>query len=208
MGIRAVAVHASSISFALPPVLETARLRLRPWREDDLAPFAAMSADPDVMRWFEAPLSAAEATAYVADLQDRFRAWGFGYWAVETEALPFIGFVGLGRPKIDAAFTPCVEIGWRLTRTAWGMGYASEAALRVLDHGFGLDDDGVGGGPIGEIVAMASRGNTASLRVMEKLGMTRNPADDFTYPGLAESHPETADMVLYRLGRKAQELQE
>jgi len=167
-----------------------------------------MSADPEVMRWFEAPLSASEATAYVGELQTRFRAWGFGYWAVETKTAPFIGFVGLGRPKINAAFTPCVEIGWRLARTAWGRGYASEAARRVLDHGFGLDDDGVGGGPIGEIVAMASRGNIASLRVMEKLGMTCDPADDFTYPGLAESHPETADMVLYRLNRKTHERQD
>lgn len=163
------------ISFASAPQLRTERLLLRGWRESDIAPYTAMGLDKDVMAYFPSTLTPEETRAHIADLQERFRKWGFGYWAVETPDAPFAGFVGLSRPKIDAHFTPCVEIGWRLARGAQGKGYAVEAAREALR--FGFEDMA-----LTEIVAMISKENVASCRVAERIGMTRDPADDFEYP--------------------------
>ena len=184
----------AEISFAEAPVLKTERLTLRGWRQSDVVPFIAMSADHEVMRYFPALLSPDEAREYIADLQERFRKWGFGYWAVEAPDAPFAGFVGLSRPKIDAQFTPCVEIGWRLARQAQGKGYAKEAALEALRYGF----EELG---LKEIVAMVSPENAASCRVADRIGMTRNPADDFEYPNDDPNWTYRA-CVLYRLGRE------
>lgn len=165
----------SLVKFADPPMLITERVRLRPWRTEDLAPFAQMSADKEVMYYFPAVMTRAEADTYVGELQGRFRKWGFGYWAIETDELPFAGFAGLSRPRINAHFTPCVEIGWRLTRKAWGKGYATESARAALEFGF----QKMG---ISEIVAMASVANEPSLRVAGRIGMDRDFADDFDFP--------------------------
>ncbi len=179
------------IDFAPAPTLTTPRLTLRPWRASDVAPFAEMSADPEVMRHFPAPLSAEQSAEYVAAIQARFRKWGFGYWAVETADAPFIGFVGLSRPGFEAHFTPAVEVGWRLARGHWGVGYATEAAAAALRFGFDV-------ARTDEIVSMTSLSNASSIAVMERLGMTRDPADYFDHPGLA-SAPALARCVLYRL---------
>lgn len=185
----------------LEPVLETARLRLRQWRDADLESFAAINADPCVMAYFPAPLDRTASDALAARWSSMFATRGFGMWAIEEKAgsgtagAPFIGFVGLSAPLFEAAFTPCVETGWRLGRRWWGRGYASEAALAALAFGF----DQLG---LPEIVAYTAATNRRSRAVMERLGMARDPADDFDHPLLPAGH-RLAAHVLYRLGRDA-----
>ena len=176
------------------PILTTARLRLRQWREEDLAPFAALNADPQVMEFFPKVLTRAESDAVAGRIRDHFVRHGFGLWAVEVRgAADFVGFVGLAVPSFDAHFTPCVEIGWRLAREHWGHGYATEAATAALAFGF-VDR------ALEEIVAFTVPANIPSRRVMGRLGMRRLPADDFEHPAIAEGHPLRTH-VLYRLRR-------
>ena len=148
--------------------LTTARLVMREWRDADLAPFAALNADAEVMRWFTAPLEQAESDAVAARIRARFDANGYGLWAVEVPGVtPFAGYVGLHEPAFTAHFTrpdaPCLEIGWRLAREHWGRGYASEAALALRDHGFAQ---------LGftRLISLILRGNERSERVAEKIG--------------------------------------
>jgi RimJ/RimL family protein N-acetyltransferase len=173
------------------PTLVTPRLRLRPWRDEDLPAFAAINADPRVMEFFPRPLDRAASDALAARIRDHFARRGFGLWAVEVPgAAGFIGFVGLSVPTFEAHFTPCVEIGWRLACPHWGRGYATEAARACLDFGFGP----LG---LGEIVSFTVPANRRSRGVMERIGMTRSPADDFDHPALPEGHPLRRH-VLYR----------
>jgi RimJ/RimL family protein N-acetyltransferase len=172
--------------------LETLRVVLRDWREEDLGPFAALNADPRVMEFFPRPLERTESDALAARLGDRLRQDGFGFWALERkEDGAFLGFTGLNRPAFTAPFTPCVEIGWRLAHRHWGQGYATEAARAALARGFG----GLG---LSEIVAFAVPANRRSRAVMERLGMRRDPAADFDHPALPEGHGLRRH-VLYRL---------
>lgn len=179
------------------PGLVTQRLRLRGFRDEDRAPFAALNADPEVMEHLPAPLSPEESDALVDRIRAHFTEHGFGLWAVElldaSGPGPFIGFVGLTRPAFSAHFTPCVDLGWRLARSHWGHGYATEAATAALRFGFerlGLD----------EIVALTVPENVRSRQVMERLGMRRDPADDFDHPRLPEGH-RLRRHVLYRRRR-------
>jgi ribosomal-protein-alanine N-acetyltransferase len=179
-----------------PPVLRTARLLLRAWTEEDREPFARMGTDAEVMRHFPALLDRAQSDALVDRTAVHFEQHGFGPWAVEVLSGPrFVGFVGLVVPSFEAHFTPCVEIGWRLSRDAWGQGYATEAAREALR--FGFEDVG-----LGEIVAMTVPENVRSLAVMERLGMTRDPADDFDHPRVPEGH-RLRRHVLHRLSADA-----
>lgn len=175
--------------------LRTERLLLRPWRLEDRAPFAALNADARVMEWFPALLSAIESDAVADLIEEHFRHHGWGLWAVEIPgAEPFIGFVGLNPCDTTLGY-PAVEIGWRLVAAHWGRGYAPEAAREALRFGF----EGLG---LEEIVAMTSVGNAKSRRVMEKLGMTRKPEDDFDHPRV----PKTSALgrqVLYRISAEA-----
>ena len=174
--------------------LRTARLRLRDWRDSDLEPFAAMNADPRVMEHFPSTLSRQESVEKLAQIRAKLAARGYGLWPVETlEGGTFVGIVGLAVPDFEAPFTPCVEIGWRLVASEWQRGYATEAARAVLELGFrrwGLR----------EIVSMTTVANARSRRVMEKLGMRRDPAEDFLHPKLPAGHP-LAPHVLYRSSR-------
>ena len=157
------------------PDISTRRLILRAWRDADLPEFAAMNADPEVMAYFPRNYSRTESDALVARIRDHFATHGFGFWAVEAPgAAPFIGFTGLGTADFEAPFTPCVEIGWRLARRFWGRGYATEAARASLGFGFGT----LG---LDEIVSFAVTANGRSRRVMERIGMTRDPAADFDH---------------------------
>jgi RimJ/RimL family protein N-acetyltransferase len=174
-----------------PPTLAGARVVLRPWHDEDRAPFAAMSADARVMEFFPALLSRAESDAVVDNIQAHFARHGFGVWAIEVPDAPFIGFTGLAVPRFTAAFTPCVEIAWRLAPAHWGKGYATEAARLALRHGF----ETLG---LAEIVAMAVEANVRSRAVMERLGMSHDPVDDFDHPSLRDGHPLRRH-VLYRL---------
>jgi RimJ/RimL family protein N-acetyltransferase len=176
-----------------PHRLTTPRgLLLRPWRDEDLPAFAALNADPRVMEFMPKALSRDESDARADRIRRHWAERGFGLWAVEVPGVaPFIGFVGLSVPPFEAAFTPCVEIGWRLAFAHWGRGYATEAANAALEDGFGR----LG---LTEIVSFTVPANVRSRRVMERLGMTRSPADDFDHPLLPEGHPLRRH-VLYRI---------
>jgi RimJ/RimL family protein N-acetyltransferase len=173
-------------------MLTTARLRLRPWRAEDLAPFAALNADRRVREFFPAVQSYEESAASMTYILNHFQQRGFGLWAVEViGGAPFIGFVGLSVPAFDAPFMPCVELGYRLAFDHWGHGYATEGSRAALAFGFGT----IG---LTEIVAMATAGNERSRRVMARLGMRRDPVDDFDHPNIVDGHPLRRH-VLYRL---------
>jgi RimJ/RimL family protein N-acetyltransferase len=174
--------------------LLTPRLRLRHWQGSDLAPFAAMNADPVVMEHFPAPLSRAESDQMLERITTHHQTHGFGLWAVEVKATgDFIGFIGLNVPTFEAHFTPTVEIGWRLARPFWGLGYATEGARQALAVGFhrlGLP----------EIVSFTATINHRSIAVMQRLPMTHDPAENFDHPRVAVGHP-LARHVLYRMPR-------
>ena len=176
--------------------LSTDRLLLRDWSDDDSEPFAAMNADPAVMAFFPAPRDRAQSDALIAHARASIAANGYGLYAVELKASGlFGGFVGLATVPFQAAFTPATEIGWRLARPFWGQGLATEAAQAVLAHAFGPL-------ALNSIVSFTTVSNTRSRRVMEKIGMTRDPADDFIHPGLPAGH-RLAPHVLYRIDREA-----
>lgn len=172
--------------------LSTDRLLLRGWGASDRAPFAAMNADPEVMRYFPAPLSRAESDAFADRIASAFEPGGWGLWALEERSSGrFLGFTGLARPGFDAHFTPAVEIGWRLSRDAWGHGYATEAARAAAAFAFGELR-------LGELVSFTAEGNERSRAVMRRLGMRHDPADDYDHPALPAGHPLRRH-VLYRL---------
>jgi RimJ/RimL family protein N-acetyltransferase len=100
--------------------LQTDRLILRPWHDDDLAPFAELNADPVVMEHFPAPMTREESDAFAGRIRSFMAERGWGLWAVTAPEQNFLGFVGLSIPRFEAPFTPCVEIGWRLSTRAWG----------------------------------------------------------------------------------------
>ncbi|MEX2139615.1 MAG: GNAT family N-acetyltransferase [Pirellulales bacterium] len=178
----------------LPHEIRTERLLLRRWRDADRAPFAVMNADARVMEHFPALQSREESDATVARIEAHFAEHGFGLWAFEVSGVaPFAGFVGLCRPWIEAHFTPCVEIGWRLAAEHWGCGYATEGARAALALGFQTLR-------LAEIVSYTVPANLRSRRVMEKLGMTHSPDDDFDHPLLAPGHVLRRH-VLYRVAR-------
>lgn len=180
------------------PVLKSFRLCLRPWRDQDLLPFAELNADPRVMEFFPKVLTREDSDARVARIHEHFKRHGFGLWAVEVVGIAdFIGFVGLNVPTFKADFTPCVEIGWRLAFEHWGRGYAIEAARVALVFAFQVLR-------LDQIVSYTVPANRRLRRVMEGLGMTRSPAEDFEHPILADGHPLRSH-VLYRLSRSAWE---
>jgi len=177
------------------PTLRTERLILRPWRAEDLEPFAALNADDRVTRTLAGSIDRAASDAMAARFSESFSRHGFGYWAVALPGVaPFIGALGLSVPGFDAPFMPAVEIGWRLAFDHWGKGYATEGARAALDYGFntaGLE----------EIVSFTAAGNTRSRAVMERLGMRTDPKDDFGHVRLGPDHP-LYHHVLYRLRRE------
>jgi RimJ/RimL family protein N-acetyltransferase len=166
--------------------LRTPRLLLRPWRDEDIAAFLEMSADPVMMEY----LPPADE-AWVARARAHWNQHGFGQWVVDIPGeAPFIGVVGLGTISYEAPFTPAVDVAWRLARPYWGRGYAVEAAKAALDYGF----DKLG---LSEIVALTVPANQRSRRVMERLGMTCAATDDFDHPRVPEG--PLRRHVLYRL---------
>lgn len=175
------------------PELRTERLLLRRWRAQDREPFAALNADPAVMEHFPAPLDREASDALVAAIEAGFERHGFGLWALEPrEGGELLGFTGLAVPAFEAHFTPAVELGWRLARPAWGYGYATEAARAALEFGFGQVK-------LDEVVSFTAVGNLRSRAVMERLGMSHDPADDFDHPALPSGH-RLERHVLYRVG--------
>lgn len=174
--------------------LVTSRLRLRHWRDNDLPAFSALNGDREVMRFFPETLDRAASDALAERIVMHFDRHGFGPWAIEVPGVAdFIGFVGLMVPAFETHFTPCVEIGWRLARSAWGHGYATEAAQAALGYAFDTLK-------LDEVVSMTVPANLPSRAVMERLGMTRSQADDFDHPRLPEGHALQRH-VLYRKRR-------
>lgn len=170
----------------------TRRLLLRSWRDSDREPFARMNADPEVMEYMPRILDRAASDAFVDRIEAHLAAHGSGLWAVEVVGgAPFIGFVGLVHVGFEAPFTPAVEIGWRLARSAWGHGYATEAAHEACRVAFAELR-------LPELVSFTVPRNARSRAVMERLRMTHDPADDFDHPRLAEGDPLRRH-VLYRL---------
>jgi RimJ/RimL family protein N-acetyltransferase len=174
------------------PTLFSDRICLRPWRDEDREPFAAMNVDARVMEFFRDCLNRAQSDAMVEHIEKHAVQHGFGLWAIEVPGVaPFIGFAGLLIPRFSAHFTPCVEVGWRLSFAHWGHGYATECARLALRYGFGTL-------ALPQIVAYTATTNRRSRALMERLGMGRDPADDFDYPGMPEGH-HLRRHVLYRL---------
>jgi len=170
----------------------TARLILRRWRDSDREPFQALNADPRVMEFFPATLTAAETDEGIARVARHFERHGFGLYAAELiETGKFIGFIGLNIPGFEAPFMPAVEIGWRLGYSYWGSGLATEGAGAVARHAF--DTLRLPG-----LVSFTTAANMRSRRVMEKIGMVRDAAADFDHPDLPVGHP-LRPHVLYRL---------
>lgn len=177
-------------------MLTTDRLLLRRWHESDRAPFAALNADPEVMRYFPSTRTRAESDTMVDRLDAAIEADGFGLWAVERrDSGAFVGFVELSRPSFDPALVGQVEIGWRLAREAWGQGVATEAAREVVRFAFDP-----AGADLPALVSFTTATNEPSRRVMRRLGMTHDPADDFEHPALPPGHA-LRPHVLYRLSR-------
>ena len=174
--------------------IETERLLLRTWLQADHEPFAKMNADPRVMEFLPACLSRAESDALADRIENHFRQHGFGLYAAELRSeRRFIGFIGLFVPLFQAHFNPCVEIGWRLSAEQWGLGLATEGARAVVHHAF--DPLGLDSG-----VSFTVPTNFRSIRVMEKIGMHRDPAEDFDHPRLPEGH-RLRRHVFYRIQR-------
>jgi RimJ/RimL family protein N-acetyltransferase len=173
-------------------MLTTARLRLRQWRDEDLEPYAELNADPRVREFFPSLQTRQESADSIQFIRDHWQRRGFGLWAVEViGGAPFIGFIGLSVPSFDAPFMPCVELGYRLAFAHWGRGYATEGSGAAIEFGFAT----IG---LPEIVALTAVGNERSRRVMERLGMRRNPDDDFDHPNILAGH-RLRRHVLYRL---------
>jgi RimJ/RimL family protein N-acetyltransferase len=150
-----------------------------------------MNADVQVMRYFPAALTAEETDAMLERIHLHFEHHGFGLWAVGLkDTNEFAGFIGLAVPSFEAHFTPCVEIGWRLSARFWNRGLATEGAAAVLafaHNSLGLE----------QVVSFTTTENVASRRVMEKIGMLRDLRDDFDHPLIPKEHP-LCRHVLYR----------
>ncbi len=162
-------------------IIETPRLLLRTWKEDDLHTFRQMNADREVMRYFPATLTSAETDRFYNAIQTEFLTCGYGWYAVEDkENREFIGFIGLHRATFAADFTPCTEIGWRLKKEAWGKGYATEGAAACLNYGFNACK-------LSEIFSFTAEINQPSQRVMNKIGMRLSHT--FDHPNVPDGHP-------------------
>jgi 3-dehydroquinate dehydratase/shikimate dehydrogenase len=174
-------------------ILTTDRLILRPWRESDLDPFAAMNADPDVMRFFPRTLDREASDAMAHRISLMLDEQGWGLWATEVPGVaPFIGFIGLAPVPFDSHFTPAIEVGWRLGKAYWGRGYAPEGARAALAYAFDTLE-------LDEVISMTIPANEPSQRVMQKLGLRHDPSDDFDHPN--HSDREDHRHVLYRIRR-------
>lgn len=184
---------------AIPPaLLASPRIQLRPWTDADREPFAAMTADPEVMRHFPAVLTREASDAWIDRMMRKISERGWGFWALDytaegSQAPQFAGFTGLNIPDPELPFGPCVEVGWRLAPRFWGLGLASEAARLSLRAGFeslGLE----------EIIAVTTLRNTRSRAVMQRLGMQESTADEFDHPAFPAGNPERR-CCIYRLPR-------
>ncbi|MDE1460964.1 GNAT family N-acetyltransferase [Spartinivicinus poritis] len=174
--------------------LKTERLTLRQWQSEDYKFFAALNADPVVMKYFPSCLSAVQSDAFADKLVSLIAKRGWGLWAVELkDTAQFIGFVGLHQPEAELPFTPCVEIGWRLAKAYWGVGYATEAAQAALQFAFDTLN-------LNEVVSFTSVTNKQSQAVMQRLGMV-NTRQNFEHPSVSAESP-LREHVLYKITKQ------
>jgi RimJ/RimL family protein N-acetyltransferase len=172
--------------------MRTKRLVLRHWRNSDRQPFARMNADARVMEFMPSVLSEEQSHSLADRIEAHFREHGFGLYAADLESGGrFIGYIGLSVPTFQTAFTPCVEIGWRLSREYWGQGLATEGAREIVRYAFEELN-------LQELVSFTVPANCRSLRVMKKIGMTYDPQEDFDHPQLPVGH-SLSRHVLYRI---------
>jgi RimJ/RimL family protein N-acetyltransferase len=163
--------------------IETERLLLRAWKDEDLLPFFQMNQDPKVMEYFPSLWSMEMVSSFVNNMKIQLAEKSYTLWAVEEKSSgQFIGFIGLNCPAWEASFTPCVEIGWRLAAAFWGKGYATEGAKAALDYAFKRLQ-------LQEVVAFTVPDNIRSRRVMEKIGMIHDVDGDFMHPKVDPLHP-------------------
>lgn len=186
--------HRLPYSSMMTQHLETQRIILREWNDDDRAPFARMNGDPMIMEYLPRSLSEKASNHLVDKFISHFDQHNYGLYALERkEDGAFMGFTGLNTVEFTANFTspkdPATEIAWRLDYEYWGQGYASEAAQAVLDHGLNAL-------ALDEIVAFTVHDNTRSIALMEKIGMNRIQDGEFQYPTLPKDHP-LGSFVLY-----------
>jgi RimJ/RimL family protein N-acetyltransferase len=173
-------------------IISTERLGLRKWMGSDTQPFVEMNRDPEVMKYFPKMLSEQESIGFINRIRIFFDEHAFGVWAVEKRSTnEFIGYTGFSIPRFDSFFTPCIEIGWRYKKEAWGKGYATEAASACLRYGF--DDLG-----FNKVLSFTSVLNLNSEKVMKRIGMTR--VGEFDHPKI-ETHDRLCRHVLYQSDR-------
>jgi RimJ/RimL family protein N-acetyltransferase len=180
----------------MPPkvFIETPRLILRQWKASDYEPYIQLNRDADVMEFFPSVSTKDETLAQMERFVVHIDRYGYGFFAVERKDNgQFIGFTGLSHPRFEASFTPCVEVGWRLSKANWGQGFATEAALACLDFGF----DTIG---LDEIYAFTSVHNKRSEHVMIKAGMVKQ--GEFEHPSVEAGH-FLKQHVLYKISREA-----
>lgn len=165
---------------------------LRQWKDEDFDAYAEMNANAEVMRYLPAPLSRFQASRMFIRMRRGIDARGWGTWAVEVDGV-YAGMAGLNVPRRQLPFSPCTEVLWRFRREFWGRGIAFRAAALALDYGFSK----IG---VEEIVAFTTTQNLRSIRLMERLGLTRDLAGDFDHPAVPDGHPLRRH-VLYRKKR-------
>ena len=174
---------------------ETERLKLRQWLPDDYVHFSELSADPEVMEYFPGVLSESESSSFVKKTESLISKNGWGFWAVELKSTQqFIGFVGLHNPEAKLPFTPCTEVGWRLSKKYWGNGYATEAANASLQYAFQTLT-------IENVFSFTSINNNRSTAVMERLGMV-NQMQNFQHPAIPKGHT-LREHVLYKISKES-----
>ena len=176
-------------------ILETDRLILRTWNDDDLQPMLAINQDPKVMEYFPSLQDVDMTKNFIDKVNAHFKNHGYSlYAAVRKDTNEFIGFIGLLIAEFESHFTPATEIGWRLSSSHWGQGFATEGAKAVLGYAFRELK-------IPEIVSFTAAGNAKSIRVMQKIGLQHNEVDDFDHPKLDDTSPLKRH-VLYRLTKE------
>ena len=172
--------------------IKTARLILRQWTAADHEPYIQLNQDADVMEFFPSILSPEETLTQINRLSSHIVAYGYGFFALERkDNNRFIGFTGLSHPRFDSYFTPCVEIGWRLSKASWGRGFATEAAKACLEYGFKILN-------LEEIYSFTSIHNIRSEQVMKKIGMEK--AGTFDHPSIKDGNVLKTH-VLYRISK-------
>lgn len=177
-------------------IIETERLILRTWNQEDARSYFQINQDPKVIEFLRGPLTMEQVNDFIPAVNRHQEELGYTSWAAclkETDEL--IGFIGLNYTdffaKFDSHFTPAVEVGWRLGSQYWGKGFATEGAYASLDYGFKHC-------ALKEIVSFTVPANIRSIRVMEKIGLKRDINGDFAHPKLSADHP-LSQHILYRL---------